>query len=147
MRFIIESSLSGISSFTDYETELSPGQDPNDDEWTFSLSTPATLTPWPTRILGNVITKDSPLCYPAYYLTDDAYVTIKAYDIKGRSVATLLDSAYRRGGMNIKEGGWGAINRSGKKLGVGLYYIHFKASRSSDGKTILNKFSKVVVAR
>ncbi len=97
--------------------------------------------------MNNVITDRNPLAYPSFYLSDDAYVTIKAFDIKGRPVATLLENAFRKGGQNIKEGGWGGTNRSGKKLGPGLYYINIKARRQSDGKVILNANEKVVVAR
>jgi flagellar hook assembly protein FlgD len=128
--------------------------DPSDgthinEEWRFSVFGSAdqpVLAPWPTRILNNVITDKNPTAYPAYYLSDDASVTITVYDIKGRPVSTILDKAPRKGGQNIKENGWRGINKSGKKLGVGLYYIHFKATRG-DGKVILDKFAKVVIAR
>jgi hypothetical protein len=106
-----------------------------------------TFKPWPVRILNNVITKKNPVAYPSYYLSDDAYVTIRVFDIKGRQVATLLDNRYRRGGQNIKERGWRGDNKAQRKLGVGLYYIHIRAKRVSDGKVILNKFRKVVMAR
>lgn len=148
LRFIVETARSGVANYADHdsETEAPPGN-PNDYEYTFSISKEVKFTPWPTRILNNVITDKNPLAYPSFYLTDDAYVTIKAFDIKGRPVATLLDNAFRKGGQNIKEGGWGGTNRSGKKLGPGLYYINIKARRHSDGKVILNENEKVVVAR
>ena len=157
LRFILETKKSGITAYADHDSDYdvtedpnSPffiAADPNDYEWTFNISKATTFTPWPTRILNNVITDRNPLAYPSFYLTDDAYVTIKAYDIKGRAMATLLDSAFRKGGQNIKEGGWGGTNRSGKKLGPGLYYLNIKAKRASDGRTILNENEKVVVAR
>jgi len=148
VRFILELVKGGIKSYVDHdsEKELPPG-DPNNYEWTFRINTAPTFTPWPTRVLNNVLTEENPICYPSYYLTDDAYVSIKAYDIKGRPIATLLDNVYRKGGQNIKEGGWRGNNRSNKKLGVGLYYLHFKATRASDGQVILNSFKKVVMAR
>jgi flagellar hook assembly protein FlgD len=86
------------------------------------------------------------VAYPSYFLTEDAYVTIQVYDIKGRPVATLLERAFRRGGQNIKENGWAGVNKSGNRLGVGLYYIHIEARAAGSGRTILNEFEKVVVA-
>lgn len=146
--FILEMIKGGVKSYADHNSELeaAPGN-PNNYEWTFSITSQPTFQPWPTRVLNNVITDANPIAYPAYYLTDNAYVTIKAYDIKGRPVATLLDNVYRAGGQNIKEGGWRGDNRSNRKLGVGLYYLHFQAKRASDGRTILNSFQKVVMAR
>jgi hypothetical protein len=146
--FVVETKRSGITAYADHnsETEPPPG-DPTDWEYTFRINSQPKFTPWPTRILNNVINARNPRAYPAYFLTDDAYVTIKAYDIKGRSVSTILDSGFRKGGQNIKEGGWNASNASGGKLGPGLYYINIKAKRALDGRTILNEFEKVVVAR
>lgn len=152
VRFIVENIKNSVPNYSDHDSDYNPAElvppgDPNNYEWTFNISKATTFTPWPTRILNNVITDRNPLAYPSFYLTDDAYVTIKAYDIKGRAMATLLDSAFRKGGQNIKEGGWGGTNRSGKKLGPGLYYLNIKAKRASDGRTILNENEKVVVAR
>lgn len=148
LRFIVETIKSGVASYSDHDSETeSPPGDPNDSEYSFSVTLQPQFTPWPTRILNNVITSKNPICYPAYYLTDDAYVTITVYDIKGRPVAKLLDNAFRKGGQNIKEGGWSGTNKSNNKLGVGLYYIHIQAKRSSDGKVILNSFKKVVIAK
>ena len=147
VRFIVQTESGGISAFIDSEVEPHPLTNPNDDEWTLFISDTVNFKPWPVRILNNVLTSKNPICYPAYYLTDDAFVTIKVYDIKGRPVATLLDDAFRRGGQNIKENGWRGTNRSGKKLGIGLYYVHFTAKRSSDNKVILNKTLKMVVSK
>lgn len=148
VKFILETVQSGKNSYADHdsETETPPG-DPNNREWNFAVVKQTTFKPWPVRILNNVITKKNPVAYPSYYLSDDAYVTIRVFDIKGRQVATLLDSAYRRGGQNIKERGWRGDNKAQRKLGVGLYYIQIKAKRARDGKVILNKFRKVVMAR
>ncbi len=142
-KFILEVLQGTTPSYYGFD----PDQNMNDVQWTFSIIDPPKVTPWPTRILNNVITSKNPVAYPAYYLTDDAYVTIIAYDIKGRPVATLLDNAFRRSGQNIREQGWRGTNKAGRKLGVGLYYVHIKAKRVSDGKTIINKFEKVVMAR
>ncbi|MCX7714583.1 MAG: hypothetical protein N2171_02495, partial [Clostridia bacterium] len=144
IRFIIESKKVN-ENYTDHNSETD--NDPNDNEYSFNVTTPTQFTPWPTRILNNVIDEKNPTCYPAYYLTDDAYVDITVYDIKGRPVAKLLDNAFRKGGQNIKEGGWSGTNKANKKLGVGLYYIHIHAKRASDGKVILNSFQKVVIAK
>jgi len=148
VQFLIESIKNGVASYADNdsETETPPG-DPNNYPFTFAITSQPTFKPWPTRILNNVITDKNPRAYPAYYLTDDAYVSIIVYDIKGRVVKTLLDKAYRSGGQNIKEDGWQGDNKSNKKVGVGLYYIHFKGERVSDGKVILDSFQKVVMAK
>jgi hypothetical protein len=150
-RFILEAKQSGSPIYYDHDADYNPAEvtavDPNNYEWTFTIIAGPKVTPWPTRVLNNVITDSNPRAYPAYYLTDDAFVTIKAYDIKGRPVATLLDGAPRKSGQNIKENGWAGTNKSGRKLGVGLYYIHIKAKRTSDGAVIIDKFEKVVMAR
>lgn len=148
VRFLIETIKAGITTYTDSDSESeSPPGNPNDFEYSFVVSTQTQFTPWPTRILNNVIDDKNPTCYPAYYLTDDAYVEITVYDIKGRPVAKLLENAFRKGGQNIKEGGWSGTNKANRKLGVGLYYIHIRAKRVSDGKVILNSFQKVVIAK
>jgi len=148
VKFIIETIKDGISSYADNdsETELPPGN-PNDYPYTFMIGGVPQFQPWPTRILNNVITSANPRAYPSYYLTDDAYVTISIYDIKGRIVKTIVDNSFRRGGHNIKEGGWAGDNKSKKKVGIGLYYVHVKAKRVSDGKVIINSFQKVVMAK
>ena len=148
VRFLIETIKSGVTTYTDSDSESeSPPGNPNDSEYSFAVTVQTQFTPWPTRILNNVIDDKNPTCYPAYYLTDDAYVEITVYDVKGRPVTKLLDNAFRKGGQNIKEGGWSGTNKANKKLGVGLYYIHIRAKRASDGKIILNSFQKVVIAR
>ncbi|MCP4130621.1 MAG: hypothetical protein GY754_06530, partial [bacterium] len=146
IRFIVQNTKDSISAYSDSIVEASPATDPNDDEWTFEITSAPIFTPWPVRILNNVI-KDSTPAYPSYYLSEDANVTIKIYDIKGRPVVTLLDGAYRRGGQNIKDQGWSGVNKAGRKVGVGLYYIHIKAESTSNGTVILNKFKKVVMAK
>lgn len=149
IKFVIETVKGGVKSYADNdsETETPATADPNNNMFTFTVTYQPTFKPWPTRVLNNVINDSNPKAYPAYYLTDDAYVSITVYDIKGRVVKTLLDNAFRRGGQNIKEDGWQGDNKSSKKVGVGLYYIHFKAERASDGKVILDSFQKVVMAR
>jgi len=148
VKFIVETIRNGVRSYADNnsETEIPATADPNDFPFTFAVTLQPKFTPWPTRVLNNVITKGNPKAYPAYYLTDDAYVSIDIYDIKGRSVKTLLDHTFRKGGQNIKEGGWSGDNKSRLKVGIGLYYIHFKANRVSDGKVILDSFQKVVMS-
>jgi hypothetical protein len=148
-QFILEAVAKGKNIFIDWDS-YDQGKTPNFDDdhpWVFSIVQPPNFKPYPTRVLNNVITDKNPAAYPSYYLTDDAYVTITAYDIKGRSVAVLLDKAPRPKGQNIKENGWRGTNRAGKKLGVGLYYVHIKAVRRSDGKVLIDKFNKVVMAR
>ena len=148
VRFLLEMKKGPATTYSDRDsdTEPAPG-DPNNYPWTFSVVTPTIFQPWPTRILNNVITDKDPVAYPAYYLSEDAYVSIKVFDIKGRIVATLLDNAFRKGGQNIKEGGWRGDNKANRKLGVGLYYIQIEAKSVSSGKVILNSFQKVVMAR
>ncbi len=148
IKFILETIKGGANTYADHDSESeSPPGDPNNRPWNFIISIPTTFKPWPVRILNNVITDKNPVAYPSYYLSDDAFVTIDVYDIKGRPLVTLLDNAYRRGGQNIKEEGWRGDNKARRKVGVGLYYIRIEAKRVSDGKTILNSFQKVVMAK
>ncbi len=145
VRFVVETEKDGVRVFNDIDS--SNDLDPNDSEWAVILNTPTVFTPWPTRILNNVIDDKNRVAYPAYYLTDDAKVSIVVYDIKGRPVCTILDDAVRKGGQNIKEKGWKGVNKADKKLGVGLYYIHIRAKRTTDNKVLINSFQKVVIAR
>ncbi|HNX57753.1 MAG TPA: hypothetical protein PKK43_01540, partial [Spirochaetota bacterium] len=146
VRFIVESVKDGVSSFSDHILDM-PTSNPNLSEWTFCIASGTTFTPWPVRILNNVITNKKPLAYPSYYLSDPAYVTITVYDVRGQQIVTLLDGAYRQGGQNIKENGWNGKNKAGRDCGPGLYFIHFKAKRASDGKVILDVMKKAVIAR
>lgn len=147
IRFIIRLTYGVGEVYYDSQNELTPPGEWYTREFRFTIANEPVFTPWPTRMLNNVITDDNPVTYPSYYLTDDAYVTITAYDIKGRPVAMLLENAYRPAGQNIKEGGWAGTNKNKKKLGVGLYYIRILAKRASDGKVIIDKYSKIVVAK
>ncbi len=142
VRFVLEVNQTSTS-----HVDHTPATDHTDNEFRFYVSSAPAFTPWPTRILNNVITDKNPVAYPSYYLSDDANVTIKVYDIKGRPVAILLDGAFRKGGQNIKENGWRGHNKSNKMMGVGLYYVHFQAKRASDNKVILDQIKKVVIAK
>lgn len=142
IRFIAEATFSGVPVFTD--ADLSD-DNPNDDEWNFLIGTPVTFSEQPVQMLNNVITIKNPYSYPAYYLTEDAYVTITIYDIKGQPVKTILDNAFRRGGQNIKEKGWDATNKSENRVGPGLYFVEFTGTTAGK-KEILHKVIKVVVA-
>ncbi|HEY1405503.1 MAG TPA: hypothetical protein VF857_02735, partial [Spirochaetota bacterium] len=146
VRFIVETVKNGVSSFSDSFLDT-PVSNPNLSEWTFSVVGGVKFTPWPVRVLNNVITKKNPVAYPSYYLSSDALVSLVVFDIRGQQVKTLLDSAFRRGGQNIKENGWDGTNKAGRSCGPGLYYIHFKAKRATDGKVILDEFKKIVIAR
>ncbi|MGL4370795.1 MAG: fibronectin type III domain-containing protein, partial [Spirochaetota bacterium] len=95
IRFVVETEKNEIPAFSDSTSELT-NPNPNNGEWTFCVAGTADFTPYPVKILNNVITSSNPLAYPAYYLTADAYVTIRIFDIKGRQVATILDDAFRR---------------------------------------------------
>ncbi len=142
VRFILEVNQTSTS-----HVDHTPATDHTDNEFRFYVSSAPAFTPWPTRILNNLITDKHPVAYPSNYLSDDANVTIKVYDIKGRPVAILLDGAFRKGGQNIKENGWRGHNKSNKMMGVGLYYVHFQAKRASDNKVILDQIKKVVIAK
>lgn len=146
LSFLLESSRLGALNYSDAtKSEIPPG-DPNDRKWAFKVGVQNVFTPWPTRVLNNVITKKNPVAYPSFYLSENALVTIRIYDIKGRPVMTLLDNSPRAGGQNIAEG-WSGVNRYNNKVGVGLYYIHIQARSAVSGKIILNSFKKVVVAK
>ncbi len=145
VRFIIESNFSNVPTYSDMDMT---DENPNNNEWTFYVDTQKPkFSPWPVRILNNVITAKHPVSYPSYYLSEDAMVSIKVYDVNGRPVTTIIDNQFRRGGQNIKEDGWTGVNKANRKLGIGLYYMHFYAKRVSDHKIILDKFQKLVVAK
>ena len=141
VRFLVQLTSAGVSNLVDRDSSA----DPNTAPWNFCIAATTRFSPYPTRVLNNVLTASDPIAYPSYYLTEDAYVTIKVYDIKGRPVTTVLDSAFRRGGINIKERGWDGSNKSNKKLGVGLYYMIFRAKSAANGREILNDTKKIVM--
>jgi hypothetical protein len=140
VRFEVQLFSKGIATFVDRDSS-----DTATTPWDYYVGTPAVKVSYPTRILNNVLTSANPTAYPAYYLTEDAYVTIKVFDIKGRPVVTILDSAFRRGGISIKENGWDGSNKANRKIGIGLYYMHFRAKSASNGKVILDDTKKVVM--
>jgi hypothetical protein len=146
VRFIIETVYNGAPGYSDVDQEPVPPGDHQSHEWRFSITEIPDFTPWPVKILNNVITKKNPVAYPAYYLTADAYVTITVYDIKGRPISTLLERSFRKTGRNIKENGWRGTNKKGSKVAPGLYYIRIKAEAVSGGKTLINEVKKVVVS-
>jgi len=145
IRMIFKITLESGVTYVDHDSELTG--DYTDHEWRFYISNEPKFTPYPTKVLNNVITDKNPVAYPSYYLTDDAYVTMTIYDIKGREVAVLIKDVLKSAGNNIKKDGWRGRNKSNKKVGVGLYYIHIKANRVSDGKVILDSYQKVVMAK
>lgn len=140
VRFAVQLKSKGIYTMVDRDSSQAGNTD-----WTFHLGTATAFSPQPTKILNNVLTSSNPTAYPSYYLTEDGYVTIKVYDIKGRPVATVLDDAFRRGGQNIKENGWDGVNKANRKVGIGLYYITITAKSARTGKVILDDAKKVVM--
>ena len=146
VRFIIETVYNGAPGYSDVDQEATPPGDHESHEWRFTISKVPEFTPWPVRILNNVITNKNPVAYPAYYLTADAYVSITVYDMKGRPIATLLEHSFRKAGRNIKENGWRGTNKKGSKVAPGLYYIRIKAKAVSGGNTLINEVKKVVVS-
>jgi len=148
LSFMLETTRGGAVTYSDSTKSESTPVNPNNEKWAFYVSpqVATTFVPWPTRVLNNVITKKNPVAYPSFYLSENALVTIRIYDIKGRPVMTLLDNSPRAGGQNIAEG-WAGVNRYNNKVGVGLYYIHIQARSAASGKIILNSFKKVVVAK
>jgi len=150
LRYFLKIGFKGVYSYIDHDAdkdinELIPPGNSTDYEWRFYVEKQVSTQPWPTKIFNNVLTKSNPVCYPAYYLTEDANVTIRIYDVLGKPIATIMDGAFRKGGENIKDQGWAGVNKAGRKVGPGLYYIHIKAEGVS-GNTIINKFNKVAVA-
>lgn len=148
LSFMLETMRGGATTYSDATKSETTPVNPNNEKWAFYVSpqVATTFVPWPTRVLNNVITKKNPVAYPSFYLSENALVTIRIYDIKGRPVMTLLDNSPRAGGQNIAEG-WAGVNRYNNKVGAGLYYIHIQARSAVSGKIILNSFKKVVVAR
>lgn len=140
VRFAVQLYSNGIYTIVDRDSSKTGTTD-----WTFYVGTTTSFSPQPTKILNNVLTSSSPIAYPSYYLSEDGNVTIKVYDIKGRPVATILDSAFRRGGQNIKENGWDGTNKANRKVGIGLYYITITAKSALNGRVILDDAKKVVM--
>jgi len=61
-------------------------------------------------------------------------VCIKIYDNLGREIYTQEFSSQKSGFYHIK---WKGIDKNGKKIPPGVYFLHFKAGRCEDKRKII----------
>jgi hypothetical protein len=94
---------------------------------------------------------DSPSTRIDYYLSEDANVTLKVFDLFGNLVWTAEFDAGMPGGQGRARSlhpnsiEWDGVNGNGQKVGNGGYILIAKAE--SSGKVIMNTKRKIVVVR
>jgi hypothetical protein len=66
-------------------------------------------------------------------LARDTHVTLRAYDVQGRAVRTLVDSYVAAG---LREVRWDGRDSSGRNLPSGTYFLRLEAGRDSQSKTV-----------
>ncbi|MDI6735101.1 MAG: hypothetical protein QME42_02745 [bacterium] len=80
----------------------------------------------------------------AYYLPQDAYVTIKIYTVIGDIVITLLEDSFKSSGMH-QEDRWDGRNGVGDVVLNGVYFCQIKVNYLAGGSD--KKVRKIAVVR
>lgn len=80
----------------------------------------------------------------AYYLPQDAYVTIKIYTVIGDIVITLLENSFKFSGMH-QEDKWNGRNGVGDVVLNGVYFCQIKVNYLNGGSD--KKVCKIAVVR
>ncbi|MCX6152108.1 MAG: T9SS type A sorting domain-containing protein [Ignavibacteriales bacterium] len=78
-----------------------------------------------------------------YALPKSSYVELKIYDLIGREIKTLVSGNDTEG---YKEVVWDGRNNSGEQVSSGIYFYHFKASSTEDGK-VFEKSAKLMLLK
>ncbi len=69
-----------------------------------------------------------------YDLAESGHVDLAVYDLKGRRVKTLVNSAQSAGGRSVK---WNAVNDSGVESASGIYILRLRTSNQVISKKIV----------
>ena len=69
-----------------------------------------------------------------YDLARDTHVTIIAYDVTGRRVATLLNDERRAGAHSFR---WHAVDDNGAPLASGVYLLRLSAGQSHVNRKVV----------
>jgi hypothetical protein len=113
--------------------------------------TPSTFADGEVVNYPNPFGVESPLTHIDYYLSEDANVTLKIFDLFGNLVWSAEFAAGARGGQGRSGNShpnsveWAGVNDRGQKVGNGGYILVAKAD--ANGKIIMNTKRKIVVVR
>jgi hypothetical protein len=78
----------------------------------------------------------------SFAVPQDAFITLKVYDISGREIAELLDNKfYSRGYQNV------LFNSSQFNLSSGVYFYKLIASGSNSGGNIFSQVKKMILVK
>jgi flagellar hook assembly protein FlgD len=80
------------------------------------------------ELMANYPNPFNPNTTVMFSLTEEAYVTLRVYDVLGREVVTLLDGE-RTGGVHAMQ--WDGKNSSGNQVESGVYYCRMSVRASS----------------
>jgi hypothetical protein len=70
-----------------------------------------------------------------YDLPENAYVTLKIYDIMGREIIALFSNGYQEAGYrSIK---WNGLNQYGKPVGSGMYFYMIKTTNFTQTRKMI----------
>jgi hypothetical protein len=90
--------------------------------------------PQATTLLGNYPNPFNPSSNIQYALSEDAYVTLKIYNMLGQVVATLVDEPQTAGYKSIV---WNGKNESGAGVSSGIYIYRMTAGNFVQTKRML----------
>ncbi|MBN2093358.1 T9SS type A sorting domain-containing protein [candidate division KSB1 bacterium] len=99
----------------------------------------STTIPDQFEILGNFPNPFNPLTAIQYALPEDGNVTLKVYDLLGRTVAVMPLGSQKAGIQEIK------FNAA--SYGSGVYLYRFQLESHTSGKTLLTKTSKMLLIK
>jgi len=84
-----------------------------------------------TSLQGNYPNPFNPTTTIKFVLSEDSYVTLEVYNIKGAKVCTLVEGEYEAGFHNVL---WNGTDDSGKPVSSGMYFY-----KMNTGKNIATK--------
>ena len=70
-----------------------------------------------------------------YDLPENAYVTLKIYDIMGREVIALFSNGYQEAGYRSIQ--WNGLNQYGKPVGSGMYFYMIKTTNFTQTRKMI----------
>jgi hypothetical protein len=97
---------------------------------TDEISTPV----MPMRLNQNYPNPFNPTTTIRYYLPADAHVILEVFDVSGRRIARLIDSAKKKG-PHVFE--WDGRDQSDRPVSSGLYFYRLRAGKESISKKML----------
>jgi hypothetical protein len=94
---------------------------------------PVTPPVFASRLLKTYPNPFNPQATIRFELERDTHVTLRAYDVQGRAVRTLVDSYVAAGVREIR---WDGRDGAGRNLPSGTYFLRLEAGRDSQSRTV-----------